>query len=972
MAVIQTGGSGNWSSTTVNAPWTTGVPPVLGDSVIINTGHTVTVDGTYNPGDDTATAIQVFGTLKASRAVSSLLTVRGKLFITTGGTLDYGTEADPIPSSVTAFIAGNDSATQAHNKWGIETDPTNSWAGFRMWGASKTLRTQVTSPALSTDTTITVGSTTGWQVNDVLVFDGTAAENVLNSYRGVKIVSIAGNNVTVSAALGFASLVGRQVINLTRNVGFYGINGNTWRTQVSIRVPTAFSTTNAIELGYCEFRATGGSASSWELCGLNMYWQANGTTTACVKKITGVSAHNAWSISGSAITPIVSNGSALVSFFSNQAYQYTFDNPTIFSYNGNQNSFLFYSGTVTKLTNVNAIRASNFAACGFSQGPVSAVISGGYASLMSNFITSTGQKLYVDNLTVDGLFNYGNLVAASDFKITSSTFNQVIGRFGSTNMWPGTNGQRVNYVWDGCTINPDFFTITSGASLFNTAITDFLLKFRNVNNDPLQNREYKYGGLALRDNSVTNRSTSSLALYPWYANIPISKTQTITVAAGQTILVKGYCRYNTTYGTSSAPTLTISGLGATPVTFTCPTTGADTWYPISLSITNPQSYPGDFTLTFTGQSSSGSTSATCYFDGILITDFVTSARHYGYVFDSNAYRTVNPYITQTNEATVGAYTGISINTGTSTITLTSNHSIQEIYDYTQWYLCQTANLSVTPFLSTADGVNFTSTYNLTLNGGSITGTGALNLGTSTFTRAGSETSTLPITYNSGANVFTSVTVSGLVANSRVRVNNTTDNIELYNAVVTGTSVTLPVTWTANKSLDVRVTNVIGTTAYLPYQTSGTLTSAGASFTASQALDTVYNSNAIDGSTVTEFATDYPNLQVDLSSGSSTTVQRLYNWYQYATHTSQGIVYYFNGINAKDTNNYVIRASTIALQLDNTSANNIKITGGYLTRDDGGDIIYPLTAKSINAMSAPAYIADSNKILNNTNLIPALL
>lgn len=60
-------------------------------------------------------------------------------------------------------------------------------------------------------------------------------------------------------------------------------------------------------------------------------------------------------------------------------------------------------------------------------------------------------------------------------------------------------------------------------------------------------------------------------------------------------------------------------------------------------------------------------------------------------------------------------------------------------------------------------------------------------------------------------------ITGLVANSRVRVNNATDNIELYNAVVAGTSVTIPSFWTTNKTLDVRVTNVIGLTAYLPYQ-----------------------------------------------------------------------------------------------------------------------------------------------------------
>ena len=44
MALITTGGSGNWSSTTPNAPWPGGTKPVAGDTVEIAAGHTVTLD----------------------------------------------------------------------------------------------------------------------------------------------------------------------------------------------------------------------------------------------------------------------------------------------------------------------------------------------------------------------------------------------------------------------------------------------------------------------------------------------------------------------------------------------------------------------------------------------------------------------------------------------------------------------------------------------------------------------------------------------------------------------------------------------------------------------------------------------------------------------------------------------------------------------------------------------------------------
>ena len=47
-ATITVGGSGNWSSTTVNAPWPGGALPLPGDNVVISGGRTLTVDGNYN------------------------------------------------------------------------------------------------------------------------------------------------------------------------------------------------------------------------------------------------------------------------------------------------------------------------------------------------------------------------------------------------------------------------------------------------------------------------------------------------------------------------------------------------------------------------------------------------------------------------------------------------------------------------------------------------------------------------------------------------------------------------------------------------------------------------------------------------------------------------------------------------------------------------------------------------------------
>lgn len=143
-------------------------------------------------------------------------------------------------------------------------------------------------------------------------------------------------------------------------------------------------------------------------------------------------------------------------------------------------------------------------------------------------------------------------------------------------------------------------------------------------------------------------------------------------------------------------------------------------------------------------------------------------------------------------------------------------------------------------------------------------------------------------------------------------------------MVAGTSVLIPFTWTADKLLDLRVTNVQGLTAYLPYQSANNLTSSGASFLVDQTLDTVYNTIAIDGSTVTKFSTDYPNLQIDFSTAGTITWQEMYAWYRYQEDGAQGIIYYFNACESDDGVNFKINTNVVDLMMDNTSGANIQV------------------------------------------------
>jgi hypothetical protein len=79
-----------------------------------------------------------------------------------------------------------------------------------------------------------------------------------------------------------------------------------------------------------------------------------------------------------------------------------------------------------------------------------------------------------------------------------------------------------------------------------------------------------------------------------------------------------------------------------------------------------------------------------------------------------------------NESTAGAYTGIAVNGSAETITISSDHTLQEIYDYIQWWLTQSANMQYEVPMTSADGNTFilAQNWDLICDGGDITsGTG---------------------------------------------------------------------------------------------------------------------------------------------------------------------------------------------------------------------------------------------------------
>ena len=207
-----------------------------------------------------------------------------------------------------------------------------------------------------------------------------------------------------------------------------------------------------------------------------------------------------------------------------------------------------------------------------------------------------------------------------------------------------------------------------------------------------------------------------------------------------------------------------------------------------------------------------------------------------------------------------------------------------------------------------------------------------------------------------------VIVNGLQAGSRVQIYNQTTSTEIFNNVIAGTSSNYQyyngTGITAGNTVRIRVAKM----GYLPQTLLGTAAATGLSVTANQQVDSIYNSNGIDGSTVSEFTPDYPNVQMDVSDPDGvTTVQRIYAWLRYTETTTQGIDLWFDVVTPTDEVNYLIDSTKLNLKIDNTTASPVVIAGGRIYRSDAATII-AATSGSVQMDPARVYVTESGATL----------
>jgi hypothetical protein len=200
----------------------------------------------------------------------------------------------------------------------------------------------------------------------------------------------------------------------------------------------------------------------------------------------------------------------------------------------------------------------------------------------------------------------------------------------------------------------------------------------------------------------------------------------------------------------------------------------------------------------------------------------------------------------------------------------------------------------------------------------------------------------------------SITVTNIKSSTTtcIQLYDLTNNLQLALAYVTGTSYSLEKTWAGDIDVRVRLMGFSGTTAYMFYEAQGTFSRTGMSLRADQQVDTIYNTNGVDGSTVTNVSINDGTLRVSVSTG-SITWQQLYAYETYWLSTEAGIVDEGRFAVAVDPANYL----WYDFKLKNTTSPTVPlvVTGGYGRNADTGAALDMIDTTGGTIIFAPDHV-----------------
>ncbi len=193
------------------------------------------------------------------------------------------------------------------------------------------------------------------------------------------------------------------------------------------------------------------------------------------------------------------------------------------------------------------------------------------------------------------------------------------------------------------------------------------------------------------------------------------------------------------------------------------------------------------------------------------------------------------------------------------------------------------------------------------------------------------------TYGTPPTVATG-SISGILAGSKVRIYNQTTAAEFYIGTP-GTSYTDVYTDGTDFTTGDNIQVTVHKRGYLTFQTTVVASASGWTVSVNQAEDEVYTALAVDGATVTGFAADYVNDEVNVTVAANFNIADMYAWWNYNLESDDGIREFVGGMTALDIGNFRINNATVDIYIDNTTATNLRqLDNRRIFRNDGA---YPV-------------------------------
>ena len=741
MAVITSAGSGAWNSTTPNAPWPSGTVPGSADNVTIASGHTVTTTATM-----AALDLTINGIFQWSRSVSATLTLQRNFTVNNSGTWDMGTDASPIPSGVNHTVILNDqnSAVDAQR-----LSAFLNACGATFVGVPRTRNARLTAEAASGQPVIVVNDATGWASGDQLVIIGNTTASSTNQVTTIS--SISGTTITLAANLAEIKRVDTAVGNFSSNLVFRS---------------------NQANAGAIRFLVNGGSASGQAQYVKNTLFLDGGISSgtphpsarAALGTINSQTYQPLQTIESCAFFRTASGTADAINLAIAQARRISsrVANCSIYSPTA---TGMYIADSVTDLTveNTSIYQAGlNFSLfMGFSAGCFGAKFTNGLIKSSGHSSLTPGANLVFEGVTFISDASIFAPVAAGKVELKSCIFNKI----GSYDL-PGS-GQGLLNIDAGSVGDFQVSNASFGASITHATLSSLATGPRPVFSlkDITAYKSFNNAGGREVDTSIVNLGANSLRLSPVSTTNKLRQDISITIPT-VALKVAGVLRKNSTYGASNRPFVQISGSTISTQTFTM-TDSTDTWESFVLSA----AASGAGTVVFRVQAENSNVASRAYLADLQIRAFGYEQASLPLLNPTIDLVTIIivPTITSGNATSAAAITGIAINFSTSTITVSSARTIEQLINYheVQWAETLGANRLFTAnnlsTITTAATISLgaTLTGNVTTTG-NIAITVAGNYSSTNATLASSSTLTVPNgTTTLGGWVFASgATVSG--------------------------------------------------------------------------------------------------------------------------------------------------------------------------------------------------------------------